>query len=241
MWRTLPTDHPRACGANPFEWVPNLKGSGSSPRMRGKRYGEANGTVTMRIIPAHAGQTMAPASSTIPRPDHPRACGANDVNTFVDDQARGSSPRMRGKPYISALPVRVMRIIPAHAGQTCATPCTALRSSDHPRACGANSVAYPRVHTIVGSSPRMRGKRSVPSLVSERCRIIPAHAGQTWSRMLQVAVRPDHPRACGANRRNVPNLDVATGSSPRMRGKRLATTSALTSGRIIPAHAGQTT
>ena len=153
----------------------------------------------------------------------------------------GSSPRMRGKLLALIRHYEQNRIIPAHAGQTCATPCTALRSSDHPRACGANSVAYPRVHTIVGSSPRMRGKRSVPSLVSERCRIIPAHAGQTWSRMLQVAVRPDHPRACGANRRNVPNLDVATGSSPRMRGKRLATTSALTSGRIIPAHAGQTT
>ena len=132
------------------------------------------------------------------------------------------------------------RIIPAHAGQTACADSPLRAESDHPRACGANVRDTMYGTTQFGSSPRMRGKRSVPSLVSERCRIIPAHAGQTWSRMLQVAVRPDHPRACGANRRNVPNLDVATGSSPRMRGKRLATTSALTSGRIIPAHAGQT-
>ena len=179
MWRTLPTDHPRACGANPFEWVPNLKGSGSSPRMRGKRYGEANGTVTMRIIPAHAGQTMAPASSTIPRPDHPRACGANDVNTFVDDQARGSSPRMRGKPYISALPVRVMRIIPAHAGQTSSHPARRKKNEDHPRACGANIGQEFGEQQQAGSSPRMRGKLGDVALLADPRRIIPAHAGQT--------------------------------------------------------------
>ena len=209
--------------------------------MRGKLQQGQRHSERVRIIPAHAGQTQWQPKYSDRRPDHPRACGANGGLRAMGETCGGSSPRMRGKLLALIRHYEQNRIIPAHAGQTCATPCTALRSSDHPRACGANSVAYPRVHTIVGSSPRMRGKRSVPSLVSERCRIIPAHAGQTWSRMLQVAVRPDHPRACGANRRNVPNLDVATGSSPRMRGKRLATTSALTSGRIIPAHAGQTT
>ena len=240
MWRTLPTDHPRACGANPFEWVPNLKGSGSSPRMRGKRYGEANGTVTMRIIPAHAGQTMAPASSTIPRPDHPRACGANDVNTFVDDQARGSSPRMRGKPYISALPVRVMRIIPAHAGQTCRLPYNYSSHSDHPRACGANSNSPYWLVSKDGSSPRMRGKRFSLVFLFLTCRIIPAHAGQTPAPLRSLSRCPDHPRACGANHLVHAFDGLHPGSSPRMRGKPGRTVHEAGARRIIPAHAGQT-
>ena len=208
--------------------------------MRGKLQQGQRHSERVRIIPAHAGQTQWQPKYSDRRPDHPRACGANGGLRAMGETCGGSSPRMRGKLLALIRHYEQNRIIPAHAGQTCATPCTALRSSDHPRACGANSVAYPRVHTIVGSSPRMRGKRSVPSLVSERCRIIPAHAGQTWSRMLQVAVRPDHPRACGANVSLPPQPSPRDGSSPRMRGKQRKITTVGPWIRIIPAHAGQT-
>ena len=50
-------DHPRACGANrPLDF--NLKSErGSSPRMRGKLFCVFVLCFSLRIIPAHAGQT----------------------------------------------------------------------------------------------------------------------------------------------------------------------------------------
>ena len=90
-------DHPRACGANASECSdPDCVG-GSSPRMRGKLTANAVIRLTMRIIPAHAGQTWRADASTTACPDHPRACGANMTGTAMLLPNAGSSPRMRGK------------------------------------------------------------------------------------------------------------------------------------------------
>ena len=91
-----------------------------------------------------------------------------------------------------------------------------------------------------GSSPRMRGKLIHCVKVGGARRIIPAHAGQT--RKTAPSVRPitDHPRACGANiMENCVKINP-DGSSPRMRGKRVADFDRVSQQRIIPAHAGQT-
>ena len=53
--------------------------------------------------------------------------------------------------------------------------------------------------------------------------------------------RPDHPRACGANRIWTVSLYVSCGSSPRVRGKLQMVERMFEVGRIIPARAGQTT
>ena len=51
-------DHPRACGANSAVDRADQMNNGSSPRMRGKQRHQTGNTGTVRIIPAHAGQTM---------------------------------------------------------------------------------------------------------------------------------------------------------------------------------------
>ena len=51
----------------------------------------------MRIIPAHAGQTGASNDVTLTLTDHPRACGANNIQDKDGVLYAGSSPRMRGK------------------------------------------------------------------------------------------------------------------------------------------------
>ena len=71
-------------------------------------------------------------------------------------------------------------------------------------------------------------------------RIIPAHAGQTPPSTTRDTCRPDHPRACGANKGAFAQTLSADGSSPRMRGKLFHNCSVLCFVRIIPAHAGQT-
>ena len=72
-----PPDHPRACGANPPRMASANRGGGSSPRVRGKRMGWHVRAARFWIIPARAGQTPSVSAALIPRPDHPRACGAN--------------------------------------------------------------------------------------------------------------------------------------------------------------------
>ena len=170
--------------------------------MRGKRPSPCCGPRPSRIIPAHAGQTSPVASASGAPADHPRACGANQQRAGEAQLACGSSPRMRGKRHG---PVRMYvdgRIIPAHAGQTAPARDATRRSSDHPRACGANSSGAFSMIRLIGSSPRMRGKRvgSVP--VGILARIIPAHAGQTQSHQRNGKEDADHPRACGANNGN---------------------------------------
>ena len=194
-------------------------GSGSSPRMRGKRSRSVSGLFRCRIIPAHAGQTPAMPHRAGSSPDHPRACGANRRRSSTSKALPGSSPRMRGKLHAAEAHTRACRIIPAHAGQTISNRAMANDHTDHPRACGANPVDTRASSPSPGSSPRMRGKPGARFWQSVRHRIIPAHAGQTQSGHLAGSVLTDHPRACGANAVARHFSTGYAGSSPRMRGK----------------------
>ena len=152
------TDHPRACGANDDFLVQLGAMVGSSPRMRGKLHQVQRATHADRIIPAHAGQTRARSRRPYPPTDHPRACGANTWALTGSIKEDGSSPRMRGKLFHNCSVLCFVRIIPAHAGQTMVAGRHSTPSTDHPRACGANTSSSTGSNPPVGSSPRMRGK-----------------------------------------------------------------------------------
>ena len=211
--------------------------------MRGKPDAARRQIPQRRIIPARAGQTRRPRPWPSTPPDHPRACGANITGGDGIDGHIGSSPRVRGKLVLLALPSRPIRIIPARAGQTwrraSSTPCP----TDHPRACGANNWRSTGKGPSYGASPRVRGKLtgSVKEDFSMNGRIIPARAGQTQAHRLRPYLHPDHPRACGANEAQDGSDDLVPGSSPRVRGKRARPATAHERRRIIPARAGQTT
>ena len=208
--------------------------------MRGKPHLLVDRAAEARIIPAHAGQTSMLCYSLPNSPDHPRACGANVVESFGELCGHGSSPRMRGKQRHQIGNTGTVRIIPAHAGQTIRFIIDWTSLTDHPRACGANSCPVIVCRFCCGSSPRMRGKRHGSVRVYVDGRIIPAHAGQT-SRAPSVSPSySDHPRACGANQCLEQFGLVRFGSSPRMRGKCAANPVEHAAHRIIPAHAGQT-
>ena len=147
--------------------------------MRGKPVCVQAFAVRTRIIPAHAGQTMPKMLSIDLCTDHPRACGANAQRDERAATVAGSSPRMRGKRWSRRPRCHSPRIIPAHAGQTPVRPPAAIRPSDHPRACGANSAVDRADQMNNGSSPRMRGKQRHQTGNTGTVRIIPAHAGQT--------------------------------------------------------------
>ena len=172
-------DHPRACGANRRCAMVRQLAYGSSPRMRGKLSPTTSRYNFPRIIPAHAGQTAPYVHRTFCRADHPRACGANHDCVRPLFRPFGSSPRMRGKHAVAGAARRVVRIIPAHAGQTSGLTYPMPSVADHPRACGANFRVREVVDAYAGSSPRMRGKRLHKRHRGKPVRIIPAHAGQT--------------------------------------------------------------
>ena len=90
--------------------------------MRGKPRQRQRVLVQRRIIPAHAGQTGIHFDTPFQPPDHPRACGANTRLTSKEVPDAGSSPRMRGKLTVDYCLDFVLRIIPAHAGQTSRLP-----------------------------------------------------------------------------------------------------------------------
>ena len=167
--------------------------------MRGKQVGYRRVALDIRIIPAHAGQTMCMADFCRSHTDHPRACGANLAGLQKRKLHVGSSPRMRGKHDGFQIAGLDGRIIPAHAGQTNACPYGKRSKPDHPRACGANALSAAVRSVISGSSPRMRGKQRGVRIGNGGVRIIPAHAGQTSANHVPLFFCSDHPRACGAN------------------------------------------
>ena len=110
--------HPRACGENCRLMMLALRGSGSSPRMRGKRARSRDEHPHLRLIPAHAGKTPRVHRDRYGPRAHPRACGENNVRAREFSVVEGSSPRMRGKPDRVHVHSGGCGLIPAHAGKT---------------------------------------------------------------------------------------------------------------------------
>ena len=219
--RVAQPDHPRACGEHHSSRRGRNWRGGSSPRMRG----------TLE------GWTCCVEQGA----DHPRACGEHLRRDLVVPTYGGSSPRMRGTREDFLHRTRNARIIPAHAGNTLICPPTARPRSDHPRACGEHKKEVTDEKGKVGSSPRMRGTPPLGQDLSAGRRIIPAHAGNTPPAPRPDQSDTDHPRACGEHFPPGRRFPMLFGSSPRMRGTRRPGLPGTILGRIIPAHAGNTT
>ena len=192
--------HPRACGENDIRHRALPRGTGSSPRMRGKRVLSPPIASPPRLIPAHAGKTL---SRFIPRqlcPAHPRACGENDLQDGGACHAWGSSPRMRGKRAWLSSRSWGCGLIPAHAGKTSFRGRNSNGTRAHPRACGENAGLTDKSGRPLGSSPRMRGKPPARNTRNCSSRLIPAHAGKTSNPVADSIISRAHPRACGENR-----------------------------------------
>ena len=91
-----------------------------------------------------------------------------------------------------------------------------------------------------GSSPLTRGKPQRIAKITERGRLIPAHAGKTTPAGACHMTPPAHPRSRGENFRMGGGGLFRSGSSPLTRGKPAAPTNVAELVRLIPAHAGKT-
>ncbi len=113
--------------------------------------------LTVRFIPAHAGNTRGSAAPVRGHPVHPRACGEHLPAGLGVLCGHGSSPRMRGTPHLPTTVTCIQRFIPAHAGNTVENEEVTCLMTVHPRACGEHQVPLELTRLILGSSPRMRG------------------------------------------------------------------------------------
>ena len=190
--------------------------------MRGKLASAVIAIICTRLIPAHAGKTDSGSARPRPRWAHPRACGENRAVRIHRVSEWGSSPRMRGKHGAHQYVIATHGLIPAHAGKTKRSHVAVEQQRAHPRACGENVKAICGRKSQEGSSPRMRGKLPTGLRVRRGGRLIPAHAGKTREAIFERGYPRAHPRACGENRIQNNALDIVLGSSPRMRGKPIA-------------------
>ena len=93
--------HPRAGGENLTGAIGSVSDAGSSPRGRGKPGITSADGQTYRLIPARAGKTRGHRENSSSDRAHPRAGGENNSLTATDSQPPGSSPRGRGKPFLT--------------------------------------------------------------------------------------------------------------------------------------------
>ncbi len=92
----------------------------------------------------------------------------------------------------------------------------------------------------LGSSPRVRGTRSVSDGLIAMRRFIPACAGNTSLLKTEADLVSVHPRVCGEHRQSGPIGASGCGSSPRVRGTPAQRQTRVHPYRFIPACAGNT-
>ena len=111
-------DHPRSRGEYPTGFTVAAPPRGSSPLSRGIPARQVRSRRRRRIIPALAGNTPATRGKASRTGDHPRSRGEYTHPDYLRPAVVGSSPLSRGIPQPSGLVSRVVRIIPALAGNT---------------------------------------------------------------------------------------------------------------------------
>ena len=156
--------------------------------------------------------------------------------------------------------VRVVRSIPACAGEPPPSTSGKVAPTVYPRVCGGTLQTFNEVVGADGLSPRVRGNRLWPLHQRRDRGSIPACAGEPWSAPrrrgwvagLSPRVRGNrnggsgrtappsvYPRVCGGTTFSTTFRASETGLSPRVRGNHLCSSQHSPSGWSIPACAGE--
>ena len=93
--------HPRVGGENLGEQTYNAIKAGSSPRGRGKPSSRSPRRTRSGLIPAWAGKTAPRSTCQAASSAHPRVGGENFDRAMTRSSAPGSSPRGRGKHFLT--------------------------------------------------------------------------------------------------------------------------------------------
>ena len=130
------TDHPRSRGVYASRAGPICPTPGSSPLARGLPDPARRVDRRPRIIPARAGFTKRPSTTSTSRADHPRSRGVYQRRLVSRLRDEGSSPLARGLRNYYPKGTHHVRIIPARAGFTHSIAYQYQAAEDHPRSRG---------------------------------------------------------------------------------------------------------
>ena len=114
-------DHPRVCGEQTTRPWTMRATKGSPPRVRGTDEAEEVHTSKEGITPACAGNRYLTKPRYLLSWDHPRVCGEQVENAWLDMPAAGSPPRVRGTAMVVLALACPRRITPACAGNSLKT------------------------------------------------------------------------------------------------------------------------
>ena len=191
------TVHPRACGEQNCRPLKKCQDCGSSPRLRGTGVLCGAGAISLRFIPAPAGNRDQFGYSHVWLPVHPRACGEQLPFNPRAPVSPGSSPRLRGTDWPADPVGGCFRFIPAPAGNSPFLLPWRVELPVHPRACGEQFCPSISVCCWIGSSPRLRGTGLGHGVERLAHRFIPAPAGNSVDSLAIPCYASVHPRACG--------------------------------------------
>ena len=152
----------------------------------------------------------------------------------------GSSPLTRGIQWLGFDGSRTHGFIPAHAGNTPLFPLLTNLNQVHPRSRGEYPIEHLSQKRSLGSSPLTRGIHAAEEQRADQVRFIPAHAGNTLYRAVQLDKEQVHPRSRGEYPDALMEVLLCEGSSPLTRGIHGYFSKSASSARFIPAHAGNT-
>ena len=186
--------HPRWRGEHITIVAAYYGADGSSPLARGTLRHMAPHIVSVRFIPAGAGNTKDTELLTREPSVHPRWRGEHSGRIFSYSSRYGSSPLARGTlAYMTYVGVG-MRFIPAGAGNTERGRIEATSDPVHPRWRGEHIAARNATRASRGSSPLARGTRTVEMAHAVDLRFIPAGAGNTMPVFVRRIWNAVHPR-----------------------------------------------
>ena len=152
--------------------------AGLSPPTRGNPMRSSHPRISLRSIPAHAGEPFLAVRARPVVEVYPRPRGGTAGTMAATKNLMGLSPPTRGNPLRWLKAVWPLRSIPAHAGEPYWDADDALGGEVYPRPRGG-TLAVRRLRVLGGGlSPPTRGNRGCPPRLRRTMRSIPAHAGE---------------------------------------------------------------
>ena len=175
--------YPRWRGEHLNHGSPILPACGLSPLARGTHVLVRKVRRNRRFIPAGAGNTPLLNQRWLASAVYPRWRGEHEEYLNQDDVVYGLSPLARGTRGDVRQRRRHVRFIPAGAGNTTAKIDFLPPFSVYPRWRGEHTDREDGKCQRHGLSPLARGTPHPPHTARQRCRFIPAGAGNTiyWS------------------------------------------------------------
>ena len=231
--------YPRVGGGTyPVVRVPS-KSSGLSPRGRGNPSWMQTTDALIRSIPAWAGEPFNRPLTVQTGSVYPRVGGGTVPIPTSTRPPCGLSPRGRGNRGRTRGRGIYRRSIPAWAGEPVHWKPWRSLTAVYPRVGGGTDTSYNLRARYKGLSPSGRGNRFMSQAEGERCRSIPAWAGEPTVSPCTSALVTVYPRVGGGTHRRGQLSHMREGLSPRGRGNHVPLGYLKVLRGSIPAWAGE--